>query len=148
MDSQIAAVSQISELAMRGVAAAIRTDPRFVAVRARLGERFYDVATAAIRGALKRELVDGAADRRAELEVAGGFAARTILASVVAMAVSAILAAGELAPGARARAFGRVEVEVVEVLERNLDGRTPVLCRRTDSGAECLPFADEVEVLG
>jgi hypothetical protein len=94
MDAQLAAVSQISDLAVRALCAACRTDPRLVAARERLGERFADVATAAIRGALKRDLVDGAADRREELEVAGAFAARTILAGVVASAVSTILATG------------------------------------------------------
>jgi hypothetical protein len=49
--------------------------------------------------------------------------------------------------GARAIAFGRLEVEVVSVLDRRPDGRVPVLCRRADSGAECLPFADELEVI-
>lgn len=150
MNSSELAVSQISSLALRAFVAASSTDPRLAAAKTRLGsERFVDVAISALRGALKRDLVDGAAERRLEIDVAGGFAARTILSGVVAAAVSAVLAASEeLEPGSRVRAFGRVEAEVVEVFERRSDGRVPVLCRRIDSGVECLPFADELEVVG
>lgn len=50
------------------------------------------------------------------------------------------------APRDRVRAFG-AEAEVVEVFDANLDGRNPVLVRYV-SGAEAMPYADELQVLG
>lgn len=142
------AIATLTRLVMTAFAAAAKTDERLLAARARLGaERFADAATAAIRGAMKREVVDRAEELREELAIAGGLAAKTAMMTVVAAAVRSVLAAGELPePGTRVLAFGRLEATVVEVYERRADGRVAVLVRK-DDGTEAIPFADELEAV-